>query len=1556
MIQKKKMPAMVVGKNPAVRLVAWIMTIVLIFSLVTSQPTEAVADTIDVIASGECGTNAVWEITGNGTDTYKLTIKATVEGASTNSYGTPTGKTAVPWVNYITKITEFEVESGISYLGDRLCYGATALESITIPETVTGTGNGLFRGCTSLKTAVIPGAVTTMVDNLFYGCTLLEEVTLGEGTTVIGRNMVNGGCTSLKTLNIPGTIASFGETPFKGTSIQTINYSGTMGNYKLLVETGNDSDVSPLKNAAITVNCTDGTWHYGDPIQIEGATSGNTGSLKWNYDKDNGILSFTGNGSMADYTEINGADTPWAAMMSEAVSIDLTTGITSIGSNAFYGAIGITSVTIPEGVTSIGANAFNSCTSLATINLPKSVTDIGTGVIENTAVTTINYGGTVEEYKALINSVDASELLKNEDILVNCTDGTYVYQVSFASGTCGKNVTWELSNNGDNTYKLTLKPTVYGAKTSDYGTPAGATPVPWVKYITQITEFQVEDGIAYLGNRLCYGATALEKITIPASVTGTGNGLFRGCISLTEAEIPGAITNMVDNLFYACTNLKKVTIGEGTTMLGRNMVNGGCTSLEELSFPGTVTTINETALNGLTSLTTINYSGTIEEYKKLLELEYGAPLKNANITVNCSDGEYQWGINGQIGENLKYSFNESTGLLTISGTGAMRDYLTITSAPWNQYTGKINTVLFMDGITHIGDYAFAKCTNLKNVYYLLSDDDWNTLKTTAGKGNDPLFATANIVSKRYGTCGDNVEWKLSDDLKTLTISGSGKMYDLSAAQPWYYTRSSIENVVVEDGVTYIGDNAFYGLKKLTNIQIASSVKSTGTYSIKDTTSLTEITLPEGFEVIGSKTFEACSNLKTVYLPASLKVIDMKAFLSASHITDVYYAGTKEQWNKIEISDSADGNRTLKNANIHFMGTVEDVSTIYTDVSAESRYHDSIQYMVDNQYMSGLGSTFGTNNNIDSREVLEILYHLSGSSAVYTSAEDWAIKNNIVTNSVPDTLTGADLKKILNQMAVFNGFESYETVIDDNIIVTKGLAADVLAAFIQSDYGIADRFNQITAQVRDIIEKGGDGNLYVVAVNLFIPDVATKPGDCTFIIFPNGQTMMIDFGASAYQESVMKFLKGADIKNLDYFVLTHPHSDHFGNALATAQYICGNGGKIGTFLYTGLESSNSGTVNNIISYLQANGTTINTNVKAGDVLNIGGVTINVYSPFDADYNTGKTEESENNASLTMKFIYGTSTYLTCGDLYISKEVPLVNYYGSILQADVVKLNHHGAYTSNGDAWIKNLRAKIAIVEDADNGSYYSYKKFSQAGTQYFSAGLDQTVMVKMDNNRNYSVLTGTDSTLRKDYSADRLADYAAVEYVEQLIDQIGEVTEESKNAIDAAMDAYNGLTDEQKAIVYADKQITLTKAQETYKVLIGQEETTEPDSGIVQNPTTNPDSDAVQNPTTKPDTEKATFTKVKVGKAKIKKASRSKNNKKIKLSLKKVKGATGYQIRYSKSKKFKKSKTVTSKKLIKTIKNLKTNKKYYIKVRAYKIVNGKVYRGAWSKIKSVKAKK
>ena len=103
-MNEKKMPRITLGKNRISGLLSWLLILALVCSLITVSPAKVYAE---IVASGECGTNVIWELTSNGTDTYKLTLKAKGDNAVTDNYSGPTSSKGTPWKDYITKITEF---------------------------------------------------------------------------------------------------------------------------------------------------------------------------------------------------------------------------------------------------------------------------------------------------------------------------------------------------------------------------------------------------------------------------------------------------------------------------------------------------------------------------------------------------------------------------------------------------------------------------------------------------------------------------------------------------------------------------------------------------------------------------------------------------------------------------------------------------------------------------------------------------------------------------------------------------------------------------------------------------------------------------------------------------------------------------------------------------------------------------------------------------------------------------------------------------------------------------------------------------------------------------------------------------------------------------------------------------------------------------------------------------------------------------------------------------------------------------------------------------------
>lgn len=169
----------------------------------------------------------------------------------------------------------------------------------------------------------------------------------------------------------------------------------------------------------------------------------------------------------------------------------------------------------------------------------------------------------------------------------------------------------------------------------------------------------------------------------------------------------------------------------------------------------------------------------------------------------------------------------------------------------------------------------------------------------------------------YGYCGaegnkHNVKWELDDD-GTLTISGTGEMasYNLDNHAKWFNYRKNIERVVIEDGVTNIGEQAFRLCSRITEVDIHDSVTDIGMGSFAGCGSLTKVNIPENVTVIRYAAFSGCTGLRKIVIPDSVQTIETLAFDGCASLKDVTVPEDLTDFGKHCFEDTALANEKMK---------------------------------------------------------------------------------------------------------------------------------------------------------------------------------------------------------------------------------------------------------------------------------------------------------------------------------------------------------------------------------------------------------------------------------------------------------------------------------------------------------------------------------------------------------------------------------------------------------------------------------------------------------------------
>ena len=855
----------------------------------------------EAATSGSCGSGVYWEY-NDGT----LTISG-----SGPMYNYSSG--AMPWYSYRNSIFHVEIQPGVTSIGDCAFYEMGAILTVSIPDTVTSIGYAAFCWAEGLTAVDIPGSVKTIGENAFWCCLDLAEVIFHEGLQTIQQEAFTG-CRLITELNLPESLRSIGYWAFGDcTDLVRVNIPSGVTHLEDSVFSGCTS----LKTAILTEGLTsigNSSFAYCfalEHITIPGSvqTIGDTAFYQCGV---LGTVTFTGNPPVISETAFAGAvatarypacNTDWVFRTDDYCGT-LTWESYSVDGHSYTDSI-VAATCLTWGYTR------HCCADCGMVYMDQYIDALG-------------------------HSWD-SGVSSGSTTTYTCTRcGTKRYEYSI-SGSCGTNARWTLDTKAG-----ILRITGTGSiSTSAYSQPwksyvssirhviieEGITAIGAETFweCGAIETIQIPSTVRSIGAQAFVWCSSLKSVTVPEGVTSIGESTFWGCESMEELILPSTLKSIGPENFYRCDSLKTLVIPEGVTSIGE-LAFWDCGGLEEITIPSTLTVLAKDVFNGCQNLHTVHLPDTLTTISEDA-FSYCSSLKNITIpdSVTYIGDTAFWGcqkltnmvIPGGVSYLGRGAFYGCTRLSTIRfageppvfheeafwGSSATVKYPSILYSAWSAHTGKkyAGSIYWSSysvyGHTYTSTVQSPTCENRGYtrhtctdfgcaMYYMDSYTDALGHTWDEGYGSSTYWTytctrcgKTRTVYTVSGSCGANVYWRLNTEEGILTIYGTGSMSNYSRTPPWNSYKDSITKVVVQSGVTSIGNYAFYEHSALRSVELPDTIRSLGLGSFAWAESLTAIHIPEGVTSVPEDCFWACLSMTEVTLPSTLKTIGQGAFYS-----------------------------------------------------------------------------------------------------------------------------------------------------------------------------------------------------------------------------------------------------------------------------------------------------------------------------------------------------------------------------------------------------------------------------------------------------------------------------------------------------------------------------------------------------------------------------------------------------------------------------------------------------------------------------------------------------
>jgi len=223
------------------------------------------------------------------------------------------------------------------------------------------------------------------------------------------------------------------------------------------------------------------------------------------------------------------------------------------------------------------------------------------------------------------------------------------------------------------------------------------------------------------------------------------------------------------------------------------------------------------------------------------------------------------------------------------------------------------------------------------------------------------------------------------------------------------------------------------------------------------------------------------------------------------------------------------------------------------------------------------------------------------------------------------------------------------------------------------------------------------------------------GDAILLV-DNNETMLIDGGNPEYGEQIVDYLADLGITQLDYVVATHNHNDHAGGLTDVVANL-----DVDNLYLTNSEETTAS--KNLIAAAKSKNIPIS-NPSSGSAMAFGSSTINFLGPLNV-------HDDVNDDSLVMKVTHGSHRFLLTGDMEEAAEKELLAQ-NLDLAADVLKVGHHGSYSSTGYLFLRTVNPRYAVISCGVNNDYghphdEPLSRLNDAGSVIFRTDLLGTIV-------------------------------------------------------------------------------------------------------------------------------------------------------------------------------------------------------------------------------------